>query len=68
MKNAPERKLSLGEVDVTITRSAGPDNAYVVFIDTSFEPDGSNGPGLRVILNDGDVFVGVPYEPEDDGE
>lgn len=51
-------------VDVTITTSAGLDGAVVVFIDTSFEPDGSDGgPGLRVILNDGDVYVGVARIP-----
>lgn len=47
---------------VIITRSAGTDNAVVVFIDTEFEPNASDGgPGLRVLINDDDTYVGKPY-------
>ena len=52
---------------VTVTNSDGTDKALVMFIDTTFEPDGSDGsPGLRIILNDGDVYTGVPFEDERD--
>lgn len=34
----------------------------VVFIDTEFEPDGSDGgPGLRVLINDSDTYTGIRY-------
>lgn len=50
-------------VTVTITASAGSDNAAVVLVDTNFEPDNSDGHGgLRVMVNDGDAFIGVAYE------
>ncbi len=49
-------------VTVTITRSDGRDGAVVVFVDTAFEPDTS--PGLRVLVNDGDAYLGVPYRPQ----
>lgn len=49
-------------VSVTVTRSAGDDRAVVVIIDTDFEPDGSNGPGLRILVNNDEGFVGVPYQ------
>ncbi|SRR6266704_603742 len=53
---------------VTVTRSAGADGAVVVFVDTDFEPDGSDdGPGLRVVVNDEPVYEGVAYQ-ESDGE
>lgn len=49
----------MSDVTVTVTRSAGPDGAVVVFIDTGFEPHGEDGgPGLRVRVNDGKVFAG----------
>jgi hypothetical protein len=52
-----------GAVEITVTRSAGDDRAVVVFIDTDFEPDGSDqGPGLRVLLNDNEVYVGKAYD------
>lgn len=56
-------------VQVIVTRSAGKDGAVLVFIDTyNFEPDGSDGgPGLRVLLNDGDLYTEVPFEERDDG-
>lgn len=47
---------------VTITRSHGSDGAVVVFVDTAFEPDAP--PGLRVLVNDGDAYMGVPYRPQ----
>jgi hypothetical protein len=54
-------------ITVTITRSGGIDGAVVVFIDTEFEPDGSDeGPGLRVCINDDDAYVGVPFIPNPD--
>jgi hypothetical protein len=53
----------MGAVEVTVTRSAGDDRAVVVFIDTDFEPDGSdNGPGLRVLINDDEAYVGKAYD------
>ena len=50
-------------VEVTVTTSAGRDDALVVFIDTPhWEPDGSDGKGgLRVLINDDDTYVGQPY-------
>ena len=58
-------------VGVTVTRSIGSDGAVVVFVDTPFEPDGSDGgPGLRVMINDDPTYVGKDYIPEevpDDG-
>lgn len=57
--------MTANGVKVTITTSAGNDGAVVVFIDTTFEPDGSDvGPGLRVLLNDDPVFEGVEYRPD----
>lgn len=56
-------------VTVIITESAGLDNAIIVFIDTTFEPNASDGGrGLRVLINDDDTYVGVPYrhDPTDD--
>ena len=54
-------------VEVKVVRSAGEDGAVVVFIDTDFEPDASDaGPGLRVFVNDGDVYTGVPHAPKED--
>lgn len=48
---------------VFVGPSAGSDGAMVVIVDTEYEPDGSDGgTGLRVLVNDGDAFVGVPYE------
>lgn len=50
-------------ITVIVDRSAGADNAVVVFIDTNFEPDGSDGgPGLRVLINDDLTYEGVPYQ------
>jgi hypothetical protein len=51
-------------VCVTITRSAGPDGAVLVLIDTErFKPNKNNGdPGLRVLVNDANV---TECEPTD---
>jgi hypothetical protein len=56
-------------VAVNITTSAGSDGAVLVILDTDFEPDGSDGgPGLRVMVNDGDGFVGVAFAPPADDQ
>ena len=70
-------------VTVTVTRSSGLDGAAIVFVDTNFEPNGSDGgPGLRIRVNDcavlngsgkdafGSVAAtgGVDYRPSGDGE
>ena len=65
--------MGLGESEravltVSVTRSAGDDRAIVVFIDTNFEPDGKapngsdEGPGLRVLINDNEAYVGKAYD------
>ena len=49
-------------VTIAVTRSGGADGAVLIFVDTDFEPDGSDGgPGLRILVNDGDAFIGMPY-------
>lgn len=61
---APETVAEALDVAVNITTSAGADGAVLVILDTTFEPDGSDGgPGLRVMVNDGDGFIGVPWAP-----
>jgi hypothetical protein len=63
----PEVTAEAMGVAVNITTSAGSDGAVLVILDTTFEPDGSDGgPGLRVMVNDGDGFVGVPWAPSED--
>lgn len=53
----------LPDVRLAVTRSAGDDRAVVVFVDTEFEPDASDGgPGLRVLLNDDEAYVGKAYD------
>lgn len=55
------RTLEWNGVTVTIGTSSGRDGAALVIIDTDGEPDGSDGwKGLRVDVNDGQVFEGVP--------
>jgi hypothetical protein len=55
------------DITITATRSAGLDGAVLVFIDTDFEPDASDGgPGLRIMLNDSDAYVGKQAEYADD--
>lgn len=56
-------------VTIAVGHSDGVDGAFVVQIDTNLEPDASDGgPGLRVLLNDGDLWVGVPYQPDETGD
>lgn len=56
--------MSDKQVLVTVTRSAGDDQAVLVFIDTTgFEPNGTDGgPGLRVLINDDEAYVGKAYD------
>ena len=53
-----------GRVTISVTRSAGDDRAVVVFIDTEgFEPGGfDGGPGMRVLINDDEAWVGKAYD------
>jgi hypothetical protein len=61
-----EQTVSEQTITVTVSRSAGADGAFIVLVDTDFEPDGSDGsPALRIGLNDHEVFVGKAYEPSD---
>jgi hypothetical protein len=56
-------------VTVRVTDSAGVDGAVVVFIDTTFEPDASDGgPGLRVLINDEPAYEGRAFEARDDDD
>jgi hypothetical protein len=56
----------LAMLTTTVTRSAGDDGAIVVHLDTTFEPDGSDGgPGLRVRINDDPVYEVVPHHAGD---
>lgn len=53
----------MSDLRISVTRSAGDDRAVVVFVDTDFEPDGSDGgPGLRILVNDNEGFVGKAYD------
>lgn len=62
---AQEFKVEGLGVTITLTESAGSDNAIVVFVDTTFAPDASDGGrGLRVLINDDDTYVGVPWRPD----
>lgn len=55
------------DIKILVTRSASADGAVVVFIDTTFEPDGSDGsPGLRVVVNEDPAYEGKLYEYSDD--
>ena len=61
-RSSCELRTPSGVVQVVVARSAGTDGAVVVLIDTDFEPNGSDGgPGLRVLLNDSDAYIGKPY-------
>ncbi len=54
-----ENRLPPPEVTITVTRSAGDDRAVLIMIDTTFEPSGlGDSPGLRVLLNDDEAYVG----------
>lgn len=49
----------MSDILITVTRSAGDDRAVLVFIDTEFDPRGKDGaPGLRILVNDDEAFVG----------
>lgn len=62
-------KVIAAGVEVTITHSAGSDGAVVVFIDTDFEPDASDGgPGLRVHINGDPTYEGTPYVHKEDND
>jgi hypothetical protein len=52
-------QASYGGVRVSIMDSPGDDGAMVVYIDTDFEPNGSDGSGLRVYINDDITYEGV---------
>jgi hypothetical protein len=49
-------------ITIIVAPSDGDDSAVVVLIDTPFEPDGNDGPGLRVFLNDSPIYTGVSYQ------
>jgi hypothetical protein len=58
-----EAQQTAADLTISVTRSAGDDRAVLVFIDTEFEPFGSDdSPGLRVLLNDNEVYVGTAYD------
>lgn len=59
-------EVSAHGVDVTITRSAGADGAVVVFVDSLGVHEIGGMPQMRILLNDGEVYVGVPYEDKED--
>lgn len=53
-------QASRGGVRVSIVNSPADDGAMVVYIDTDYEPDGSDGgPGIRVYINDDITYEGV---------
>ena len=57
---AEEHRIEGLGVSVVVTESAADDGAIVVFVDTDFEPDASDGGrGMRVLLNDEPVYTGV---------
>lgn len=64
-----DRPSAFGELAMlttTVSRSAGNDGAIVVLLDTTFEPDGSDGgPGLRVRINDDLAYEGVRHHAGD---
>jgi hypothetical protein len=44
-----------------VTSDRSPDGTLVIFIDTDFEPDGSDGKGgMRLYINDDLTYEGVP--------
>lgn len=59
----PLKKLEDLNISVVIYPSPK-DGVPIVQIDTRGIPDGPDGPKIRVYLNDGDIFEGVPY-PDD---
>lgn len=63
--DADQQTIEAFGVTVILTRSAGSDGAPVVFVDTSEDLEGPEGPRIRVHVNDGDVYVGVPLGDDD---
>lgn len=64
----PEFPGNEQSIKVIVTRSTGADKGVVVFVDSTFEPDGSDGgPGLRILVNDRDAYTGVAYREVEDG-
>lgn len=58
------REIHAQGLHITITHSEGSDGALLVMIDTTSEPDGSDGGrGIRVLLNDEPIYNVVPYRP-----
>jgi hypothetical protein len=62
MRNARIVSAELYGVTVTITASEAPDDAPVVFVDTTDELDGPMGPEIRIRLNDEPVYIGKDYQ------
>jgi hypothetical protein len=64
--DADRQTIGAFGVTVILTRSAGLDGAPVVFIDTDEDLEGADGPRVRVHVNDGEVYVGIPLggDPE----
>ena len=64
--DADQQTIQALGVTVILTRSAGSDGAPVVFVDTSDDLEGPDGPRIRVNVNDGEVYVGIPLgdDPE----
>jgi len=58
--DANQQTIEALGVTVILTRSAGSDGAPVVFVDTSDDLEGPDGPRIRVNVNDGEVYAGVP--------
>lgn len=56
-----ETAVTAHNITVTITRSAGADNAPLVMVDTTEEIDSDDGPLMRILLNDEPVWNGVAY-------
>lgn len=49
-------------ISITVLESIGLDKALVINIDTTFEPDGSDGSvGCRVYLNECMIYEGVKH-------
>lgn len=56
---------------ITVTRSAGDDRAVVIFVDTDDGADSvgvQHDPGLRILVNDVEAFVGKAYDMLESGK
>lgn len=64
MSGPDETRAYADGVTVIVTRSAGHDDAVVVFVDTDPETiaEGDAGPRIRILLNDEPVYLGVFYD------